>query len=794
MSGFFLDLRQALRSLLRAPALLTVALLTIALGVGANVAMFSVLHSVVMSPLPYPDSERIVQLWPEKRWSVDMLNDVRERVDSYEATAAVTSQTMMLLGEGPAEVIEGALVSAQFFDVLAIRPQLGAGFEPGDALAERGPVVVLSHELWQSRFNGDPTVIGRTVRLAGMGVEERTVVGVMGAGLPRPERFWTPIVEVEGQPGYYGPYGLEVIGRLRPEIPAERASAELRGLTEELTPVHPTQFRPIRYSPVDVVPALEAIVRNVRAQLLVLMGAVAFVLLIACTNVANLLLARAQVRQREIAVRAALGSSRGRIVRYIFAESAVIGLLGGGAGLLAAYYTLPLLANFLGAQIPRAEEIGINGAVLLFALALSLGASLIFGVVPAWRASRTAPAQLLRSGGRGQSQTRSAGRLNDVLVGGEIALCLVLLAGAGLMLKSMWQLMRVDTGLVTENILTVQYSLPPGRYEGPEEIQLVYQRMEEELGAIPGVASVAFSTTLPLSGGWSGLPYQIEGQPEEEVSRVVPSRVVTPAFFQLFGLDLVEGRLFGLQDVVPDAEGAVVVNEAFARQHWPEGDALGGRIMTAGGNPIGTIVGVVRDARMGLIHEEPTPQIFSALVAPSSGFAILRGAGAVPTAESVVRTLRQIEPDIAARNVRTMDEVIAGAAAETRFFTRLLLGFAAIALLLGLVGVYGVMSYAVTRRTRELGVRLALGASPRAVTRRVVGRALGPLGAGIAAGLLGAVLLTRVLAGLMYEVNTIDPWVLGSVALLLVATGIAAALVPAARAGRVSPLRALEAE
>jgi predicted permease len=661
-------------------------------------------------------------------------------------------------------------------------------------------VVVLTHEFWQTRTGGDPAVLGRTIRLAGMGFEERTVVGVLPPGFPLlgAEEVVIPLVEVEGQPGWYGAYGMQAMGRLRPGVTVAQASAELRGLVDELTPVHPTQFRAIRYSPVDVVRAHEVVVRNVRTQLLVLMGAVGFVLLIACTNVANLLLARAQGRQREIAIQAALGGSRRRIVRHVLTESTLLGIMGGAIGVAAAYYALPLLTGFVGDQLPRTQEIGMNRTVLGFALGISLLAGLVFGAAPALRSARTAPGELLRGGGRGQSQGRSAGRLNNVLVGAEIALCLVLLAGAGLMIKSMWQLGNVDTGLATADVLSVQYTVPPGRYGSDEELEMLRRRLEDEVSALPGVAGVTFINYLPLSGGWAGIPYTIDGVAGEDVSYVVSGRVVTPEFFPFFGIPLREGRLLGPDDAGADGENVLVVNEAFARLHWPAGGAVGARVMQSdGAEAIGTIVGVVRDARLGLVHEPAQPEIFGTTAQfgfPPAGFLLVRGQRGVPDADPVIRAVAAVDAEIATRNIRSMDAVLDAAAANTRFYARLLLGFAGIALTLGLVGVYGVMSYAVSRRTQELGVRLALGATPRELAVGVVRRAMGPVGAGIGLGLAGALLLTRLLAGLVYEVDPADPWVLGTVGLVLGTAAVAAALVPAARAGRVSPVQAMQAD
>lgn len=804
MTGLLLDVRYAVRSLQKSSGILVVALVTIALGVGANTAMFSVVNAVLLSPLPYPAADRLVSLWPEKRWSVGMLSDVEERVSSYDAIAAYGGASYTLLGEGPAEAVSGAVVSASYFEVLGVRPQLGGGFVPADATAERGPVVMLTHDFWQRRFGGDPGVVGRGIRLAGQGLEDRTVVGVLPPdfrGIPSSAEVWAPIVTTAGAPGSYNAYGLGVIGRLRNGVAPERASAELRGLVEELTPLHSTQFRSIRYSPVDVLPLLETIVRDVRSRLLVLLGAVGFILLIACTNVANLLLARSQMRQREIALQVSLGCSQRRVVRQLLAESLVLGLAGGVMGVAAAYLALPLVVRFVSDQLPRSSMIEMDVAVLLFALALSLLAGLLFGLVPALRASRAAPAAVLRAtAGRGQSQGRGSSRVNDMLVVAEIALSLVLLAGAGLMLKSVWELTRVDPGFRTENVLALQISLPPGRYDSLAVRDALRRQIEEQVAAAPGVAELATIDLLPLGGASSGIPYRIEGrEARDDVSEVVSARVTSPEYFALMEIPLLRGRMLGPQDTGFDGEPAILVNDAFARQHWPDGDPLGARLLVDGeeAEPLGTIVGLVGDHHQASLSEEPNPEIYGSPAQygwSGSSYLLVRGAGRVPAAEGVVAAIQGVDPDIAARNIRTLEEVVHDATGSTRFYAHLLTGFAALALLLGMIGVYGVIAYAVSRRTGELGVRLALGATGGDVLGSVMTRALTPIGIGIAIGLLGALALTRLLAGFVFNVDPSDPWVLAAVAALLALSGAAAALVPAARATRISPMRALQGD
>jgi putative ABC transport system permease protein len=804
MNNLVRDVRYGLRSLARTPAISLIALITIALGVGANTAMFSVVNTVLLSPLPYPESEQLVSPWPEKRWSTQMLADVEDRVTSYQAMSLFGGASFMLLGDGPAQAVTVGRVTPAHFDVLGVRPQMGTGFQPEDAAGERGAVVVLTHGFWQRHFAGDPGVIGRGMRLAGAGQEDRTVVGVLPADFqPLPgmseAEVWVPIVMTPGQPGSYGPYGLASVARLRPGVSREQASQELGALVEEFGPMHPTQFRPIRHSPVDVVSLRDSMIRDVRPRLLVLLGAVGFILLIACTNVANLLLARAQGRRRQVAVQMALGCSRARVIRQVLTESVVLGVIGGAVGVAAAFYALPLITTFVSEQLPRSSVIRIDLVVLAFAAGASILAGLIFGAIPAIRAAGSEPAEVMRtSAGRGQSQTRSAERVNDSLVVAQIALSLVLLAGAGLMLKSIWQLSRVDPGFDSANVLTMQITIPPGRYDSLAVRDILRRQVDEQLMAVPGVQSVGSISDLPLAGGWSGMPYIIDGQEPGDDMMVVPAAVVTPGYFEAMRIPLVRGRMLGPEDTGFEPEGAVlVVNEAFARQHWPDGDPLGGRVLNTDGDPIGTIVGIVADIRQQLITEPPAPQIFGHVAQfgwPGSGFMVVRGVRGFPSGDDLARAIHSVESDIVIRNTRTMPEVLSAGLDNARFYARLLLGFAALGLLLGLIGVYGVISYTVSRRTGELGVRFALGATRQNILLTVMKRAMVPVGVGIGLGIVGAIGLTRFLAGLVVDVHVADPWVLACVALLLAAAGAIAALAPAARASRVSPVRALQSD
>jgi putative ABC transport system permease protein len=795
LGGMSLDLRYVLRGLRRSPALFAIALLTIALGVGANTAMFSIVRGVLLRPLPYAESERLTSLWPEKRWSISMLEDVRERITSFDGIAAATGANYTLTsGDAPPEALNVAIVTPGYFDVLGVRAWAGRTFMEGDDVAADGYVVLLGYDFWQSRFGGDPDVVGRTIDLGGGGTQSRTVVGILPPEFTPPAgnpQVWAPVITQSGMPGFYGSYGMRVIGRLRSGVTAGQASAELRGLVPELTPLHPTQFRDIRYSPVDVVPLLDNIVRDVRPKLLILMGVVGFILLIAASNVANLLLARATGRQRDVGLQMALGSSRRRVARQVLMESTVLGLLGGLAGAASALLALPLIRRYVAEQLPRDSAITVDPSVLLFALGLSLLAGLIFGAIPALRAMQQEPAGLLREASRGSSQGRRAGRANDALVVVEVALSLVLLAGAGLMLKSLSQLTTVDLGFDAADVTSMQVSLPAGRYPEAEARGVVWNALFERALAVPGVTAVGAISDLPLGGSSSGIPYTVEGQPVPEGAsyQVVSERAVTPGYFAVMRIPLLRGIM--LDGAVPEQ---LLVNETFAAQHWPGEDPMGRRVLDSSGEEFGVIVGVVGDIRQMDVSERPAAEIYyhAAAAGWANGYMTVRGAGVTP--QTIVTALREVEPLLTVQRLRAMPDVVRANLGDAHFFARLFAGFAALALVLAMIGVYGVMSYGISRRMREIGVRIALGATAPVVLRAVLTRALLPVAIGIAVGTAVALVSMRILSSLLYEVSTADPWVLAAVALLMGLVGAAGAIIPATRALRVDPLTVLRGD
>lgn len=800
MHGILLDLRYVLRGLTRTPGLFLIATITIALGVGANTAMFSIVNAVLLKPLPYPEGQELVSMWPEKRWSLNMMNDVRERVQSYDGITAHNTGVLTLFGESEPQPLEASSVTSNHFDVLGVQPMMGRGFEDADAIGGNGPVAILSYGLWQRAFGADPGVIGRNVELAGMGAERRTIIGVMPpgyTGLVPDAQVWLPVITGTDVPGYNPAYGYSVTGRLSQGIAAPRASSELRGLVEEMTPLHPTQFRQIRYSPVDVVPLLDQIVSNVRSQLFVLLGVVGFILLIACSNVANLLLARSTARQRDVALQMALGSSRARVIRQVLAESTVLGLIGGLTGVAAAFLALPLIRGYVQDQLPRTGDISLDLRVLGFGVLVSLAAGLLFGALPAARAVRQAPTGMLREVSRSHSPGRRSGRVNDTLVVAEVALSLMLLAGAGLMLKSLWRLSNVDPGFRSENVLTMQLMLPPGNYATPEQRQGFAVQALARVQGMPGVASAGLINTVPLTLGSTGIPYSIEGEPTPAGAdyQVVNFRVVTPDYFDVLRIPLVQGRQ--LEAVEPtDGEATLLVNAAFVRQHWPGGDPIGKRLLGGTGNPIGTIAGVVGDIRQMEISAAAVPEVYmhNSQAGWPLGQFLVRGTSGVPSASTVSAALREVEPRLTIRNVRPMDEIMRDALGDTRFFARLFTGFGLLAVTLALIGVYGVMSFAISQRFREMGVRMALGATRSIVMRGVLIRAMGPVLIGVTLGVTGALVGGRLMAMLLFEVSTTDPLVLAAVALLMATIGFAGALIPAVRVIRLNPLRALRSE
>ncbi len=800
------DLRYAVRKLARSPGFTAVAVLTLALGIGANSAIFSVVNAVLLRPLNYEDPEGLVMVWErnvprnQHRNVVASVNFAawREQNRVFEDMAAMFGTGATLIEGGDPERIQAAVVSPNFFQILRAAPQHGRVFLPEEGETANAQVVVLSHGFWQRRYAGSTDVVGRTLSLSG---DPHTIVGVMPAsfkgvrfGSMSEKDLWAPLPWAWAQ-GYRGRAWM-VVARLRPGVPLEGAQAEMSTIASRLEQEHD-------YNDgwgVNVVPLREQVVGDVRLALLVLLSAVGFVLLIACANVANLSLARASSRQKEFAIRSAIGAGRGRIMRQLLTESSLLAVLGGGAGLLLGVWGVDLMIALSPGDIPRTDEIGVSGSVLLFTLLVSVLAGALFGLAPALQASRSDLQASLREGSRGSSAI-SGRRLRSALVVTEMALAVVLLIGAGLVIRSFWKLNQVDPGFDADNVLSVRVALPGSAY--PEEAEQV-AFFGELLGRVetsPGVASAAATIALPLSGGLApGTSFIVEGRPEPPRAErpVADIRAVTPGYFRTMGTRLLRGRGFTDRDEA-ESPMVIVVSETLARNSWPGEDPIGKRLSVSWDGMISSeVIGVVADVRHNSLDAVPRGTIYYAYPQfPIFSFMnLVVRSSSDPTAlvTSIRREVSQLDADLPVYNVTTMRELVEGSVADERFNMLLLGLFAALALLLASIGIYGVISYSVTQRTHEIGIRVALGAEQARVLRLVIQRGMGLAVAGVVIGLGAALGLTRLMASLLFEVSGTDPLTFSGVALLLLSVALAACYVPASRATRIDPVTALRSE
>ncbi len=807
MDSFWQDVRFALRTLAANPGLTVVALLTLALGIGANTAMFSVVDGVLLKPLPFPQPEELMVVWsrnpgagyPRMTVSPPDWSDWKAEAKSFEGLAAVDFNRVNLTGRGEPEVLAAGLVSADFWQVFGVPLPLGRGFLPAEDAPGKGQVVVLSHELWQRRFGGDPKIIDQAITIDGV---RHTVVGVAPAGFKNPNDrdLWMPL-GMAPDPTQRGAHYLVVFGRLKDGVSATQATTEMDAIAARLEKQYPesnTGFGTL------VVPLQESSVENVRQALLVLLAAVAAVLLIACLNVANLLLARLTAREREIAVRTALGAGRVRLVRQLLTESVVLALAGGALGTaLAVCGTRALLA--LNDDIPRAETIGIDGRVLAFTLAVSLGTGLLFGLFPALQGPGRDLHDSLKEGGRGNSGGGRARLARQGLVLAEVALALVLLVGAGLLLRSFANLQGIDPGFRSDGVLTMDVSPPEFKYGSEEQQAAFYSRLIERVSALPGVERAASAYPLPLSGSGFVLVYSINGRPEHTPGKepAAAIRVVTPEFFRALDVPVLRGRVFGPADRF-GAEKVAVVNQSWVQREFPGQDPIGQRITF--GDPSEadaewmTVVGVVGDVRHAALSEAPSAEVYwPQLQLPQRGSTLVvhaaAGAGDPAALTAAVRAaVREVDPDLPVYRVRTLDEVVAASLSSSRFNAVLFGLFAALALALAAVGVYGVVSYAVAQRTHEIGIRMALGAGRHSVVAMILRQGMGTVLLGVAAGLVGAVFASRLLAGLVFGVSPRDPLTFLLVPLALATVALLANVIPARRATQVDPMIALRRE
>jgi predicted permease len=803
MQSVLHDARHAVRMLRKRPGFAAVAILTLALGIGATTSIFTVVDAVLLRPLPFAEPDRLVQLhirgadgdsYPLP--DADFLA-WRERNEMFDALAVFDGgQALSLTGAGQPERIIAANVTDGFFAVLGARPAAGRVFQPGDDKPGAAKAVVLSYAFWQKRFHGDPAVVGRPVLLD---AADHTIVGVMPASFsfPRPDLDAWRILTM-APPARRGPFYTFGVGRLKRGVRIEQARANLgaveAGVKRQYPGPNDWEYR--------LVPLHEQIVGDVRRILYLLFGAVGFLLLIASTNVASLLLARAASRGREMAVRGALGAGRGRIVSQLVTESVVLAVLAGLVGLALAASGTRLLISIAPKGIPRLGEVGMSLPVFLFTLAVATSCGLAFGIVPALRASRTPLAETLKEGGRAGTASAGHRRMQRALVVAEIALALVLSIGAGLMVRSFAALERVSPGFAPNHLLTLQLSLAPARYDTPQKVAAFYDALQARLQAVPSVQSVGYAVSLPPDLLSMTDNFMVEGQTlrPNQSAPVAPLLFVDDAYFKTLGVPLVAGRVFGPGDTF-DRPAVVIINETLARRYFPFVDPVGRRLRDGGperpDNPWMEIVGVVGDVKYSGLDAAPEPAFYLDFRQrpQTKRFVVLRAASdpqaLVPSIRSAVAA---IDKDLPIGRLWTMDELMAASVAAPRFRTALVSVFAVVGLLLAAIGIYGVMAYAVAERTHELGVRVALGATSLDVMRLVLVEALALAAAGLAIGLLAAFAATRLITTLLFGVAPTDPATFGSIAAVLVGTALVASYVPARRATRVDPMAALRRE
>jgi predicted permease len=788
-----------------------VALLTLALGIGANTAIFSVVNGLLLKPLPYPDPGRLVFIlesnpalgFPRQGAAPPNFDDWRRQSRVFAGMTALSERRFNLTGGESAETVQGARVTPEFFRVLGIRPALGRGFLPEEGGPDGARIAVLSDGLWRRRFGADPGILGRQVLID---EESVAVVGVLPPGFDLPSRseVWMPL-PWKYAPETRGGHFLQVVGRLKPGVTLDQARAEMTTLAARLARQYPdsnTGWTTLLF------PLHDILVEEVRPALLLLLGAVAFVLLIACANVANLLLARLGGREREIAVRTALGAGRLRLARQMVTESLVLFLAGGALGLLLAAWATWGLVALYGKDLPREQEIGLDGHVLLFTLGLSLATGLLFGLAPALAATRGSLYGALKEGGRAVAGGARGRRLRHLLVLAEVAVSLVLLVGAGLLLESFARLRAVDPGFRPEGVLTAEIALPLKKF--PEDAQRIALTREllDRLQAMPGVESADTVFPLPLTGYDYIRAFLVEGRPEPPISKTptVHVRTVTPGFFQTMGVRVLRGRVFTPQDA-QDSVPVVLINKTLADRTWPGGNPIGQRITLAGSVSRADwiwpeVVGVVADIRHQTLDEEGGAEVYvPQLQDPVGGtLSILLKSSGDPAqlAGALRETVRSVDGDLPVERVRTLESLVADSLAGSRFQTVLLGLFSGVALFLASLGVYGVVSDAVTQRTHEIGIRMALGARQAQVLRLVLRQGAGPVLAGAGIGLASTVLLLWKLSErigvYLYRGRALDPAILVTVPLVLLAVALMASWMPAWRATQVEPSEALRAE
>ena len=806
METLWQDLRYGVRMMLKSPGFTLVAVVTLALGIGANTAIFSVVNAVLLRPLSFKDSNQLVWFWenqPDFRHAnispADFL-DFQAQTRAFEQITAFRQMDFTLTGDRQPEQIHGMIVSANYFSVLGAEVEAGRGFQPDDGRPGAARVAVLSHGFWQQRFGGDPNVIGKALTLSGQSV---TVVGIAPPQLKteRAELWLNPrtvvpdqLFGVDRDPATIrGSHYLHSIGRLNPGATLQQAQDEISAIATRLEEQFPATNSG---HTIELISLLDQTVGRLRPALLVLLGAVGLVLLIACVNVANLMLARATARHKEMALRMALGASRWRVVRQLLTESLALATLGGACGSLLAVWGVDLLVAMSPENIPRLHEIGVDRQVLGFTLLISLATGIIFGLAPALAASRPDLNEALKEGGRSATPGASRGRMRATLVIVEVALALLVLVGAGLLGKSFVRLRSVDPGFQPAKLLTMWLFLADARYTKEAPRLAFLKELNARLEALPGVEGVGIGDDLPIAGTDTSTDLTVEGREASGGEQLMSGvHVVNPRYLEAMGIPLLKGRTFTERDT-SEAPEVVLVNETMARRLWPGQEAVGKRIKLLGPN-WAEVVGVVRDVKHNGLNAEPTMDAYvSHLQAPWPWMSVSLRSNLDPVAlrASVRREVQAIDPNQAVANFKTMDQVIGESVGERRLSLVLFGLFGAVALLLAGVGIYGVMGYGVTQRTHEIGIRMALGAQTGDVLKLVVGQGMTLALAGVAAGLLGAFGLTRLMISLLFGVSATDTFTFVVIALVLAGVALLACYLPARRASRIDPMVALRYE
>jgi len=817
LADLWQDLRYGARMLLKNPGFTLIAVLTLALGIGANAAIFSVINGVLLRPLAFLDPERLFMLWTDNpSWRLGFheipatpadLPEWRATATSFEQIAAFQTNPADLSDGGGPERVGGVDVSANLLPLLGVQPLLGRHLSAEEEQPGRDRVAIISYALWQRRFGGDAEILGKTITVNRV---PRMIVGVMPEGfhfpgatemprvynLPEKADLWTPLARDAKFWEKRMQRGLIVIGRLKAGVTQAKAQTEMDSLAARQARDYPQTHEGWR---VWLTPLFNQVVGQTRTPLLVLLGAVGFLLLIACANIASLLLARAAARRREMAVRSAIGAGRARIIRQLLTESLLLAALGGSLGLLLGYWGLDVLLSFIPPTAPRLQDISLDTHVLLFTALISILTGVLFGLVPAWQASKAPLAEALKDAGRTNSAGRGI-RSHSLLVTAEVALAAVLLVGAVLMLQSFQRLLAVDPGFKPEGVATFEVSMPRAGYpDGGRRAQFVEQA-RSRLSSLPGVRAVGAISNLPLGDYESVTSIAIEGAEPAPPGKepLAENRVITPGYFEAMGMSLVSGRDFDATDGAGKPLVAIV-NETLVRQFFPEGDAVGKRIKwVLSDKDWRTIVGVVRDVRGFTLEAQARPQLYHPHAQSPydvMAMAVRADATALPSLRSAIQQeFKQLDAALPVANFRTMPELMAKATARPRFITLLLGLFAAAALMLTVIGLYGVVAYGVNQRTREIGIRIALGAQRQNVVALVIGQGLQPALVGVGIGMVSAFALMRVLAGQLYEIKPTDPATFCIVALGLLFVSLVACYIPARRATKVDPMIALRNE